>query len=196
MSTNLVSVTIGPPSPDFSEKEGPQWLYVTHKAGQTPAENAEDAWYAYLIAGAYGTQCSAKGADCLAGYTVESSDGPQEDDGEGQLVMQSVLMKSASPEEVSSSIEANLAAEGITPSSISFEKPLGLAPIVEIQSSDPQATVTALNTSSVFNGLGLDGFLVRITDRKGSVVYIEDGAFRSQAGQGWVQPGLKVPNIP
>lgn len=196
MTTDLSSVTLGDPPSDFASAVGSKWLDATHKSGNTPAQNAEDAWYTYLIAGAYGAQCGAAGADCLSGYTFVGSNGPQEDDGSGRLVIQSVPLTSASPQDLSTTIRNRLAAEGISATSISFEQPYGLAAVVEIQSNNRQSTVDTLHAAEVFAGLGLDGYLVRVVDSTGNVVYLEDTAYRAQAGQGWAAPGLAVPNLP
>jgi hypothetical protein len=196
MNTNLVSVTVGPPPSDYPSAEGSTWLYVTHDAGQTPADNAQDAWYTYLIAGAYGAQCADQGADCLAGYSFTGADGQGEDDGVGRLVMRSMPVASGTQAELSASIEAGFGAQGIRTSSIAFEQPYGLAPVVEIRSEAPQKTVDSLNSGIVFQGLGIDGFLVRIVDSTGKTVYVDDAAERAQAGQAWVAPSLNVPNTP
>lgn len=105
-------------------------------------------------------------------------------------------LASASPQDLSTAIQSRLAAEGVNATSISFEKPYGLAAVVDIQSNNPQSTVDTLHAATVFGGLGLDGYLVRVTDSTGNVVYVEDAAYRAQAGQGWAEPGLVVPNLP
>lgn len=197
MRSNLTAVGIGTPPSGFTHTGNLQWLYVTHPTGQTPDENAVNAWYAFLIAGAYGSRCEGAGADCIAGYTINSSDGQQhEDDGSARLVIQSTPVTSASRHELVSAIEQRLRREGIRASKISFEQPYGLAPMVEIASRDPQATVSVINSGEVFDRLGLDGFLVRVSDSGGRVAYVEDGAFRSQSGQGWAEPGLRLSNVP
>lgn len=196
MSTNLVAVSLGAPPLQVSNTGTSTWLDVTHAAGQNTAENVEDAWYASLIAGGYGAQCASQGADCLAGFTFESADGPQEDDLASRLVIQPVTMTSASPSELSSTIEERLAGEGIAASSVTYLHPYGPAAIVEVESSDPQAVVTDLNAGSVFAGLGLDGYLVQVDDLSGNVAYVEDMASRAGAGGGWAAPYLKVSNLP
>jgi hypothetical protein len=196
LKTDLPSVTVGPPPAAVSATANTAWLDVTHSAGEALPEIDQDAWYAYLIAGAYGAQCSAQGADCLQGYVFQGSNGSAEGDSSARLVMQEVTPSSATPHDLSTTIAQRLAAEGITASSISFVKPYGLAAIVEIKSSDPQTTIDSLKAGTVFSGLGLDGYLTRIVDSSGDIVFLAAVSDRSQAGQGYVQPGLTVPNLP
>jgi hypothetical protein len=169
---------------------------MTHAAGQTTPEHVVDLWYASLIAGAYGAQCAAQGADCTAGLTFVGADGPHEDDLTTPITMQPVTMTSASLSELSATISKRLTAEGITASSITFQHPYGPAAIVEIQSNDPQTVVTNLNDASILGDLGLDGYLVQIDDASGKVVYLDAAADRAAVGNAWFAPYLKVPNLP
>jgi hypothetical protein len=196
VKTDLSSVTVGPPPASVSAAANSAWLDATHPAGQTPADLDQEAWYAYLIAGAYGAQCSTQGADCLDGYVFQGSKGPESGDSSGRIYMQTLTPSSATPEELSGTITKRLAADGISNPSISFVKPYGLAAIVEVKSNDPQTTIDDLNTGAVFSGLGLDGYLMRIVDSNGETVSLEAVANRAQSGQGYLKPGLTAPNIP
>lgn len=196
LKTDLASVAVGPPPSDSSATGDSAWLYVTHNAGETTAQQTEDTWYTYLIAGAYGAQCDAQGADCLSGYVFAASKGTDDGDRSGRLVMQDVTQSAATQAELTTTIEQRLADEGLKDPSISYLQPYGLAAIVQIATSDPQAAVDNLRAAIVFNGLGLDGYLVRIVDSSGDTKYIESASERSQAGIGWTAPELRLSMVP
>lgn len=196
MKPNGLSFALTAPPPGISTVGTATWLAVTYPTGQTAAEDVKDAWDVSLIAGAYGAQCYANGADCLAGYSLVGANGPQEDDVTTALVIRPVAMTSASSSDLSSNIRGRLGAEGITASSITFVHPYGPAAVVDIQSSDPQTVVTSLHAGSIFGDLGLDGYFVQVDDVNGNVVYVQDAADRAGTGGGWAAPGLKITNVP
>jgi hypothetical protein len=197
MSTDLTSVTIGATPASFSGSTDTKWLYVIHKGNQSPAQDAQDAWYASLIAGAYEARCGGAGTDCLAGYSFQSSAGPQQDDSEGAIGSSSAVpLSTSSQAAIADTIKNRLSDEGLGPPSVSFEKPYGLAPVVEIRTDNPQAAVSAFNAGDVFAGLDVDGAFMRMTDTSGNVFFAAGFSTRAQEGRAWVQPGLAVPNTP
>lgn len=194
MNTNLTSVALGEPPPEFANTpSNSNWLYVTHRAGQPPPENVEDAVYTFLIAGAYEAQCAAKGADCLAGYSLGDADNTSA--GGGRLVVQPVPLTSASPQALVDTIRDRLAAIGATPSSVTFQQPYGLAAFVVIRLSAPQQVIDSLGSVTVFDGLDLDGWLVQVEDADGNVVYVDGGSVRVQGGEVWAEPPLVLPGV-
>jgi len=196
MSNDLVSVTIGDAPSDVSVDPDQKWLYVTHKAGQSPAQDALDAWYTSLIVGAYGAECQAQATHCIAGYSFTGSGGPQQDDSEVAVGVQSEPLTSSSMQDVANTIDTRLGQVGLQASSISFKHPYGLAPVVDIQSNDPQRAISALKAGQVFAGLDLDGAFVQMEDTSGKVFYAVGFSSRAQEARGWVQPGVSIANSP
>lgn len=189
MKTDLVSVRIGKARPEWGQTAGHlQFLYVTPAAAKSPHSIADD-WYANLIAGAYEAQCGRRSADCLVGYSMQGSGG-------SRIEAARTRPPRVSSRTLAHEIRSHFAKVGLRVSSLSFERPYGLAPVVTVSSSRPQRAVTAFYGSSLFLHLPIDGFLVRMVDGRGRVFLIDGGSFRTKEGSGWTRPGLRVPNVP
>jgi hypothetical protein len=189
MKTDLVSVRIGEPAKEWG---GPtarhlQFLYVTPASTKPQRESVTDDWYTTLIAAAYQAQCSRRSANCLLGFQTEGIEGSR------------MKATRARPPKVSSrtlarEIRSRFANLGLRVTSLSFERPYGLAPVVTVTSSRPQRATTAFYRSSPFLHLPIEGFLVRMVDGHGSTFLIDGASLRTKEGSGWTRPDLRVPN--
>jgi hypothetical protein len=189
MKTDLVSVRIGEPAQEWG---GPtaghlKFLYVKPAKTEPPGRSVTDDWYTTLIAGAYQAQCGSRRADCLLGFTTEGSEG-------SRLEATRARLPAVSRPTLAREIRSRFRKDGLRVTSLSFERPYGLAPVVTVTSSRPQRATTAFYRSSPFLHLPIEGFLVRMVDGRGRTFLVDGGSFRTKQGSGWTRPDLRVPN--
>ncbi len=187
MKTDLVSVQIADPTKEWG---GPtparKFLYVTPAASSTTGRIA-DGWYTTLIAGAYEAQCGRRSADCLLGYSTAGLGGSRMHGTRARLPQRSRRT-------LAREIRSRFAELGLHVSSIWFQRPYGLAPVVTVSARRPQRAVKAFYTSNPFVRLPIEGFLVRMTDAHGRLFLIDGASSRTNEGAGWLRPGLRAPN--
>lgn len=185
MKTDLVSVRIGDPAKMWGARPGRKFLYVTPATAKTPDGVAGD-WYGTLIAGAYQARCDGR-ADCLVGFDVEGWGG-------GRLGTSRNRPPHASTRSVAREIRRRFASRGFHVTSISFQRPWGLAAVVTVTARHPQRAVTAYRAVRL-DHLPIEGIFVRMLDAHGAVFLVAAGSDRTHTGEGWVRPGLKVPGM-
>jgi hypothetical protein len=187
MKTNLVSVRIGEPTKEWGGPSGHlQFLYVKPANTKPPRSSITEDWYTTLIAGAYQAQCGRRSANCLVGFQTDGIEG-------SRLQATRAPLPHVSSRALGREIRARFAKQGLRVTSISFERPYGLAPVVTVTSSRPQRATTAFYRSSPFLDLPIEGFLVRMVDGSGRTFLIDASSLRTKEGSGWTRPGLKVP---
>src|SRR5438045_4383121 len=101
-------------------------------------------------------------ADCLVGYEIEGISGSRMHDA-------GTPPPRVSTRTLAREIRSRFAKARLHVTSISFERPYGLAPVVTVQSPRPQRAVTAYYKSSPFIRLPIDGLLVKMVDDSGRV---------------------------
>lgn len=186
MKTDLVSVRIGEPKAEWGASRHLKFLYVEPTTSSSPNSIAED-WYTTLIAGAYQAQCKRRNANCLLGFSTGGIGGSRmEATGIGPLLTSSRVL--------AREVRSRFAKLGLHVASISFQRPYGLAPVVTVTSDRPQHAVRVFYRSSLFLHLPIEGFLVRMVDGDGRLFLIDGSSSRTKEGEGWTQPGLRVPN--
>jgi hypothetical protein len=188
MKTDLVSVRIGTPKAEWGRPASRRlkFLYVTPRTTRSPQSVAED-WYTTLIAGAYEAQCGRRSADCLLGYSTQGIEG-------SRMHATRIGPPRVNGRTLARQIRSRFEQSGLHVTSVTFERPYGLAPVVTVISDQPQRAVTAFYRASPFLRLPVEGFLVRMVDRRGRLFLIDGGSFRTKEGSGWTRPDLRVPN--
>lgn len=186
MRTDLSSVRIGKAPSVWGARHGQRFLTVIPGTTTDPGRVADD-WYAMLIAGAYQAQCGKWTAHCLVAWEVKGIGGSR-----AQATRKPPAKVNAY--KLAQTIRARFARQGLHVSSVSYERPYGLAPIVTVTSRHPQRAVTAFYTSAPLSRLPIEGFLVRMVDRRDRVFLADGGSLRIVQGTGWTRRGLKVPN--
>lgn len=188
MKTDLVSVQIETTSRAWAgASRHPGQMLVARSAATTTAGKVRDDWYGRIIATAYNHQCAAKADHCLAVY-----DGVT---GGSRLGGRYAQRPFASRSALSRKIRAAFASAGLRVTSVAFEHPYALAPVVTVRTRHPQRAVYAIRKADVGMPWRHDaGSFVQMLDGHGRVFYIEAGTW--SGSEGWVRPGLHVPGVP
>jgi hypothetical protein len=188
MKTDLVSVQIKPLARKWQapSRQGQRMLYF-RSAATTPAGKVLDEWYATLIGGVYNDQCGRKADHCLAVY-----DGNL---GGGGIGRSGARRPFAGRRTLARKIRAAFAGHGLHVSSISFEHPDALAPVVTVMSRHPQQAVdVAGKVEARLPYRHVNGLFFQMLDGHGRVFYANGSS--AKYSEGWVRPGLRVPNLP
>jgi hypothetical protein len=181
MTTDLTSVRIESLTTDGQSpaQQAKRMLVVGSTAATSPGKVLDD-WYGWLIATAYNQRCGAQADHCLARYDANRINGRyarRPFAGRAYLVRQ---------------IRAALAAVGLRVSSISFEHPYALAPVVTIRSRNPQRAVYALRRAeAAMPWRHVAGSCIQMLDGHGNVFEVEASAWIQS--EGWVRPDLRPP---
>jgi hypothetical protein len=185
MKTDLVSVQIEPASSTLpGASRHPGQMLVIKSAATTNAGKLRDDWYAGLIGAAYNHQCAAKADHCLGwfeGATVA-----------GRLNGRDARPPFAGRPDLSQAIRAAFASAGLRVTSITFEHPYALAPLVTVRTSQPQHALAAIRKATAgIPWRHVAGAFVQMLDGHGRVFYVEMDTWSGSTG--WVRPGLRVP---
>jgi len=188
MNTDLGSVQIRDLPAEWRSpgRQGKKLLRVTSDA-TTPAAKVLDDWYATLIATAYNDQCGQKADHCLAVYEETGVHG-------GAIGRSGAHRPFGNRRSLSRTIQARFAAHGLRVSSISFQHPDALAPVVTVRSRHPQRAVDALSRFDPFARLATAGSFLRMVDGHGRLFDVEGASGSSSSG--WVRPGIRLRNVP
>lgn len=181
MKTDLASVELAPGvrSPAFL----PNGLTLVIKSdATTTAGKAVDDWYGRIIARAYNAQCEAKADHCLTSFEsnmVGRRYVPQPFAGRPNLVAK---------------IRAAFASAGLRVTSITFESPYALAPVITVRTRHPRQAVYAIRkANAAMPCCRVAGSLVEMLDAHGQVFDVETGDLIESTG--WMRRGLPMPGI-
>lgn len=198
---DLKSVELGPipedavPSGANSETvPGTKWLTFEYEVDDEHGEVVEAFWRSAVAATGYRRTAEKEDLPLIRGYTIQSRTA------NGELVQNEVTTISSSmyewdgkpPARDVEPLRARLSNES-SPSvevlSLEVAEPGGAAPIITLEASDPKALFEDRDTLRFVGDLGMyEGYLIRVVDPNGGLVWISASASRAGAGMGWTRP--------
>jgi hypothetical protein len=201
----LTTVRIGPvpddavpPGADAETVPGTEWLTFEHVV-TADRDSSMDAWWrSSVIATAFRRAGEERGLPLIRGYTATSRSP------DGELIHEEVVPISATAfawdgTPAATDVEPLRArlrqgsGESVRFLSLEVAEPGGAAPIITLETSDPEALFDDNPSDLRFVGdLGIyEGHLIRMLDANGELVWIEASATRVGAQLSWARPGLR-----
>ena len=203
----LRSVSIGPiaddavpAGADAETVPETKWLTFEYTVGDKLGAVVEAFWRGAVAATGYRRAAEERGLPLIRGYTIRSRTA------DGELVQDEVAIISSTAFEwdgkpASTDVEplrARLSEEtsaSVEVLSLEVAEPGGAAPVITLETSDPQATLDDDKGELRFVGrLSMyEGYMVRLVDPNGELVWIRASANRAGAAMSWVRADLRSP---
>ena len=196
---NSGSIDATPP-PNQTAAAG-QWLDLTVNEGSTKSAEIMGEWQALLVMGAFRDLSWSNGDPVPVGLTTMAvtptatsydsggSTGPLGDPPTHSIPTTNTTTLTAQ-------VTSALAANGLTPTSISYLQPDGTAVIVTATTKTPDQTVQNIQSiqSSMFGSLdSLEGEYFEVDDQSGAPIWIGAHITRLAAGIEWFSPSVPGP---
>ncbi len=165
---------------------GLELVTTTSVSRKARVASTKAGWDSLLIAHAYNERCSRHADHCVAVDSTPNVGGPAGRSGAHKPFW--------SAHELAHAIRHAFAAAGLRVTSISFEHPNALAPIITVRSAHPRHAFQAERKAWLALLPALrhtEGSFVRIFDSRGRLVFIEAGS--GNTGEGWCAPLLHCP---
>ena len=202
--SDIATVEVGiPPGcpascPDPTKSDS-TWLRILVRV-ESEASSIKPMWHALLLAGAFRTRSHQLGLPPTSGMSilVEYADGRVEDGGSfaiDESPADQVVERSTA--ELSDRIRSDVSRGAADIASLTFVRPLKLAPVVVVVASDPKAFLESDSLRQVGSDLIhessplAEGRYVELRDNDGTVIAITAYAVRTGTGIGWYARGYE-----
>lgn len=183
MNTDLASVELAPDPSAPAYRHGLK-LVIRSDAARGTAGEVIDDWYGRLIAMGYNAHCEKKADHCVTSF------------GGSAVYTRNLPHPFAVRRDLSRKVRAAFASAGLQVTSISFERPYGLAPFVTVRTRSSRQAVDEMRDAfaALLRCPSIAGFLIHMLDEHGQVfgVAAADPINRREV---WTRRGLPFPGM-
>jgi hypothetical protein len=180
----------------FDPVPGTKWLTFEYAAGADEESYIEALWRSAIATTAFRRATEVRGLPLVTGYTVRSR---SQDD---QVLREEMLSIEADlfnyePIQEADEIRTRLSqvkAPGLKLLLLDIVEPGGAAPIITLETSDAQALKEdSRGVGSYLGQLSLcEGYLIRVVDPEGRLLWIQASASRAGHSLTWAHPDLEI----
>ncbi|MGH3034932.1 MAG: hypothetical protein ACRDON_10345 [Gaiellaceae bacterium] len=183
-------------APTLDAVVGTKWVTLEYSPINGEEAYIEAFWKGGMIATAFRRAAEERGLSLIRGYTVRSrsSDGQVAREQKPSITAD---LFSYAPVQDTETLRTRLS-QVQTPSlkllSLDFVEPGGTAPIMTLETNDARASFreNSHHVGYYLGEIGLtEGYLVRVVDSSGALVWMQAGASRAGHGWTWAHPGLR-----